>query len=287
MNANAHSHSQPPAEPTPPMPTAAPSPQQARSRDTQARILAALQALLAEKSVDAIGVQELATRAGVSVGGFYRRFATKEHALAHLLYEGYVTEAVEAADAALAPGRFEGAGTGEVVRAYLEMMESVGRRHLAVLRELVRRHRENPHEMAHSEASARFRERVHAPFLRLLSARADTFGHPDPALALRFAFSGVSSVMREALLFGHMQPAMGPLPEGALVAELTRMFCAYLGVPPPDAGPAPAPPPSTPPGRPRARAPASSPRGTPDAPKTRRTPPRRRSSSAAPRVRGR
>lgn len=239
------------------------APLQARSRDTQARIIEALRALLTEKPLDAIGVQELALRAGVSVGGFYRRFSDKEHALAHLLYEGYVAQMEEAAARVLEPSRWEGADTAELVRAYFGMMAEVAQEHLPVLRELVRRHRENPDEMAQSEASQRFRERVHVPFVRLLSGRAGTFSHPDPELALRFAFSGCSSIMREAILFPHMQPRMGELPPGALVEELTRMVCAYLGIPLPSA--------------------VSSPTGgPPDAPH--RPKPRRGPRAAAPRA---
>jgi len=244
------------------------APLQARSRDTQARITEALRELLTEKPLDAIGVQELALRAGVSVGGFYRRFSGKEHALAHLLYEGYVARMEEAAAQVLAPARWEGADTAELVRAYFGMMVEVGLGHLPVLRELVRRHRENPDEMARSEAGQRFRERVHVPFVRLLSGRAGTFSHPDPELALRFAFSGCSSILREAILFPHMQPRMGKLPQGALVEELTRMFCAYLGVPLPSAV-------------------SSSSGGTPDAPHppTPRRGPRAAPRAAAPRAR--
>ena len=210
-------------------------PRQARSRDTQARISAALRELLAEKPAAEIGVQELATRAGVSVGGFYARFASKDHALAHLLYDGYVAEAEAEAVRTLDPAQRAGAPVQDIVRAYFRLMVQAGRTHLPVLRELVSRTRENPQEMAGDTAWERFRQAVHEPFLRLLAARAGELRHPDPDLAIRVGFSACSSALRETLLFGHMQPSMGDVSDDTLVDELTRMFCLYLGAPDPGA----------------------------------------------------
>ena len=58
---------------------------QARSRQTRARLMAALERLLRKKDFDAIGVAELAEEAGVAVGTVYRRFENKE-ALIPLLF---------------------------------------------------------------------------------------------------------------------------------------------------------------------------------------------------------
>lgn len=209
-------------------------PRQARSRETQARIVQALRALAAEKPLDDISVQEIAARAGVSVGGFYARFSSRDHALAHVLYEGYVAEAADAAEARLDEARWAGRPACEIVRAYFGLMVEVGTRHLPILRELVRRTRENPGEMSDDPAWRRFREAVHDPFVRLMEARMGEFAHPDPLLALRVGFSAASSALRETLLFGHMQPSMGDLAPEVLIDELTRLFCAYAGIPLPD-----------------------------------------------------
>ena len=206
-------------------------PAQARSRDTEARILAALRELLEERALDEVSVQEVAARAGVSVGGFYARFASKDHAMAHLLYEGYVAQTVAEAGRVLDPARWEGEPIARVARAYFGLIVETARQHLPVIRELVRRSREAPDEMERNEAWARFREHVHAPFRRLLEARADEITHPDPALAISFAFSACSSALRETVLFGHMQPSMGPIADDVLAAELSRMLCSYLGAP--------------------------------------------------------
>jgi AcrR family transcriptional regulator len=221
--------------PSPPRPSR--EARQARSRDTQARIVQALRELVAQRAPGDIGVHEIAARAGVSVGGFYARFASKDHALAHVLYEGYVADAVRLAGTALDEARWEGQPIGPIVAAYFRLMVEAGRPHLPVVRELVHRTRENPEEMAGDPAWTRFREAVHAPFLRLMHARRGEITHRDPDLALRVGFSATSSALRETLLFGHMTPAMGPLSDDTLVSELTRMLCAYLGVRPPTAPP--------------------------------------------------
>lgn len=51
---------------------------QARSRKTRDKLIAALEALLREKSFERIGVAELASRAGCAVGSVYRRFENKD-----------------------------------------------------------------------------------------------------------------------------------------------------------------------------------------------------------------
>ena len=57
------------------------APQQERSRRTHVAILAAGTELLEEGGPDALVVSAVAERAGVSVGGVYRRFGTKDQLL--------------------------------------------------------------------------------------------------------------------------------------------------------------------------------------------------------------
>ena len=73
-------------------------PKQARSKETQKKLLTALHQCLEEKFFEHISIQELATKANVSVGSYYRRFKNKE-SLLPLLYadfgndlQGWVTQ---------------------------------------------------------------------------------------------------------------------------------------------------------------------------------------------------
>src|SRR2546427_740385 len=93
-------------------------PQQARSSATYRRLLDAAETLLQEKSFDALTVAEVATRAGVTIGGFYARFADKEALLEAL--EEQVTETVLAVmRRATDPHRWAGLTVAEALRQYL------------------------------------------------------------------------------------------------------------------------------------------------------------------------
>ena len=52
-------------------------PQQARGRDTHARLVQACLELIEEKPFVQVTIAEIAAGAGVSVGNFYRRFRSK------------------------------------------------------------------------------------------------------------------------------------------------------------------------------------------------------------------
>lgn len=66
-------------------------PMQARSRKTMNRILDAAEALLAESSIDRVGIADITAKAGVASGSFYTRFADKEDLLERL-FERYLDD---------------------------------------------------------------------------------------------------------------------------------------------------------------------------------------------------
>ena len=63
-------------------------PKQDRSKDTQEKLLTALESLLEERFFEQITIRDIAQRAGLSPGTIYRRFQNKE-ALLPILYERY------------------------------------------------------------------------------------------------------------------------------------------------------------------------------------------------------
>jgi AcrR family transcriptional regulator len=206
------------------------APRQPRSRQTEERILRALGELLTEARFEDVSVQQVAGRAGVSVGGFYARFASKDELLLHAMYAGYVRDAVAMAQEAMDPARWAGAGIPPIAEAYFALSLRAARDHGLVLREIVHRTRGNPDSVRDNHAWAAFRQGVHEPFRRLLAERIHQVDHPDPPFALRFAFAACSSALRETILFGHMQPSAGEVDEATLARELARMFCRYLGI---------------------------------------------------------
>ena len=64
------------------------TPKQTRSRDTQEKVLQALEEMLSERFFEQITIRDLAARTGVSSGTIYRRFKDKE-ALLPVLYERF------------------------------------------------------------------------------------------------------------------------------------------------------------------------------------------------------
>ena len=70
------------------MEEAALTPKQARSRESQRKILDATLALLEDRHFEAMTIADIAAVAGMAVGNFYKRFKNKEALLPHL-YEEY------------------------------------------------------------------------------------------------------------------------------------------------------------------------------------------------------
>ena len=92
-----------------------PEPKQARSRETQGRIVAAALELVVERGREGPSVPEIAERAGVSIGAFYGRFPTKEALFDHVdrqLFE----ESARCWVAFLAPENWRGRHAAEIVR---------------------------------------------------------------------------------------------------------------------------------------------------------------------------
>ena len=60
-------------------------PKQARSQETLEKIMRACDALLTEKTIEQISMQEIAKEAGVSVGNLYNRFKDRDALIKHVI----------------------------------------------------------------------------------------------------------------------------------------------------------------------------------------------------------
>jgi len=203
-------------------------PRQARSQETLERILDAAEALVAEKGFEDTPVSEIVARAGSSVGAFYARFHDKE-GLLHALYERYYEEAVATTDATLAPARWEGAETAELVSAVIPFLVSIFRERRGLMRAFVVRNHTHPEFQARVERLSHY---VIARLCALLLERSEELGHPDPERAARFAMLLVFSALESTILFGETRSSLLSLTDEDLAAELTRSTLAYLGVAP-------------------------------------------------------
>jgi AcrR family transcriptional regulator len=107
---------------------------QSRSRETRAKLVAALEVLLRQRSFEDISIADLAAEAGLSVGTVYRRFDNRD-ALIPVIFELYAERVTQFA--ATPSGQLaleEGAG----LRSALRQMVSLAWRFLTAEAHLVR-----------------------------------------------------------------------------------------------------------------------------------------------------
>lgn len=206
-----------------------PEPQQARSRETQERIVKAALELVAERGREGLSVPEIAKRAGVSVGAFYGRFATKEALFDHIdrqLFEESARCWVDFLDPANWRGRHAAEIVREVVRAWVEAVAT----HQPLNRALTERWRTTPPSAIVKAAAAAHYEAIFAALGTLLEERRDEVGHPDPRLAAKMLIEVVDAVLIERLTFDDTFLLPHRLSRPKLVDELTALATGYLGL---------------------------------------------------------
>ncbi|WP_339740144.1 TetR/AcrR family transcriptional regulator [uncultured Maricaulis sp.] len=108
--------------------------QQSRSRQTRAKLVAALEELLRQRSFEDISIADLAAEAGLSVGTVYRRFDNRD-ALIPVIFELY---AERVAHYAAAPSARLTLEEGAGLRTALRQMVSLAWRFLTAEAHLVR-----------------------------------------------------------------------------------------------------------------------------------------------------
>jgi hypothetical protein len=114
----------------------------------------------------------------------------------------------------------------EVAHETIAFMVRVHRDRIGILREIMGSAHADP------EVGARLEEliaHVCRKLTRLLLARSEEIGHPEPVLAVEFAFRLLLGVMKEAILFGCAGTHGIPNSDERLTEELTRAFLGYLG----------------------------------------------------------
>lgn len=208
------------ATPSPPL--------QERSRRTAERITAAALALLERKSFAELSVAEIARKAGVSVGGFYARFPSKQALLQY--FDATVVEGILArAEVELDPARLAEADARTVVATYLRLAVRMFRRHRPVLQQVALRSRTSRDPAFRARIRAA-NARLHGRFRELLLARRAEIRHPEPELALDLGLTFVSATMREYVLFAEFRPDFARIDDARLVRELTEALSLYLGL---------------------------------------------------------
>jgi AcrR family transcriptional regulator len=206
-----------------------PEPKQARSRETQGRIVAAALELVVERGREGPSVPEIAERAGVSIGAFYGRFPTKEALFDHVdrqLFE----ESERCWVAFLAPENWRGRHAAEIVREVVRGWVDAVANHHPLNRALTERWRSTPPSPAVRAAAAAHYDAIFDALGTLLEERRDEVGHPDPRLGAKMLIEVIDAVLVERLTFSDTFLVPHKLSRAALVNELTALGVGYLGL---------------------------------------------------------
>ena len=107
--------------------------QQRRSQETTVALLEAAAAMLRERSLDELSIEDLCRRVGVTIGAFYGRFESKD-AFFSALMSLAARKALAAVRAAVADEDNLGAGLQEACRRVVEVAVDVVRRNVGVVR---------------------------------------------------------------------------------------------------------------------------------------------------------
>ncbi|EMF57396.1 MULTISPECIES: TetR/AcrR family transcriptional regulator [Streptomyces] len=198
-----------------------PPAQQARSRLTQQRILEAGTALLEEGGTEALTVAAVASRAGVSVGSVYRRFAGKDRliaALQHDMIEQFRADIIR---------RFAPLRTGPtvLVASAVTGLTQTFQAHERLMRVFITAGTTDPAvARMGSEASIDAGQ----VFRRFLEPIAPMIDAPEPELRLDVVFRLVFGACMNRLLHGENFESARPLTWQQLTEELVDIACLYL-----------------------------------------------------------
>ena len=198
---------------------------QARSRATGERILEATEQLLETRSFEDLSIATIAAAIGMSVGGVYARFESKDALLRalHARYEAYRTDfLLKAFD----PAHWVDADLDERVRGICEALVKLMRERRHVLRSFLLRYWSRP-----KEAEGDFSDRlgcVYQSAVDLMLDRRSSIGAADSEYAARTALAVIAGSCRDIIV---MKPARAPgairISDPELVDALTR---AALGI---------------------------------------------------------
>lgn len=190
--------------------------------------MAAAVELLGHCDSSQLSIAQIAAKAGVSVGGFYARFASKAALIEHL-HETVLGEFVQRIQQRLSPEATADVGARELIEIYISLTVDGLREHRTVTRQI------SLHSRTSSDAAFRgsirsVNQTLHDLFRKRLGERAEQLGHRHWQRAVDVALTGVSAAMREYVLFDDLRPHFAALDDAQLVQELTDLFCSYLRI---------------------------------------------------------
>lgn len=197
---------------------------QTRSRRTERAIAGALSALLGEKPLADISVAEIASVAGVSVGGFYARFPSKDALLA-LVELSILEEFDQAAAARLDPAVLSGKGIHAITHAYAELLVTHFRLHRTEIVQILRYTRPRSDT---EERLKQFNMGVHDRMRALLLEHRDQIQGGDIMRTINLGLFFTGAAAREAVLTRNLQVYPVEVSDPQLAVEIGTAFHRYL-----------------------------------------------------------
>ncbi|HXM19030.1 MAG TPA: helix-turn-helix domain-containing protein [Candidatus Tumulicola sp.] len=206
-------------------------PQQARSKESQARLMRAAREILNEKGLEAATVPRVAARAGLSAGSVYRRFPDKDALIRSAVLD--FVQRLEAANAAVLTPKLAKLGSlSDFAKMAVKTSLAAHRKNARMLRaihQFILAHPDTAFKKKVVEVEVRSVQRV-ADFLLL---KRKEIRHPHPAKAVTFALMLLGAALQEIVVLDvlpEMEDPRLPRNDDELARELTRVFLSYLGV---------------------------------------------------------
>jgi AcrR family transcriptional regulator len=213
------------------MPKTSPlAPRQARSRESETKLIKATIEMLAQYGLEGATVPRVAEHAGLTPGTVYRRFPDK-----NALMERCITRILE--DQLV---HLKKTFTTELAQqsSLQVLIESVTRAMLASYRsnaKLIRALRQfvqASDHLAFKREAAKLENGAMAHLTDVLMIHQKHMRHPQPTSALTMAFLMLTATLAELVVTGdkanHLQSLI-PTDDAFLERELTRMFLSYIG----------------------------------------------------------
>jgi AcrR family transcriptional regulator len=201
-------------------------PKQARSERSLYRLLDAAEALIVERGLGALSIPEVTRRARSSVGGFYARFRDKNELL-RALEERFFRQVQVRLDALADERRWEGRPVADVIAAAVRELVAVTEERRELIRAFLFRATQ---DVKIRDDAIRFRNRAAERVAALLVAKAPSFRHPDPVVAIDLGVQFAFALMNQHVLLDGTHAAGRRLGREELEREIGRMFLAYVGI---------------------------------------------------------
>jgi AcrR family transcriptional regulator len=200
------------------------TPVQSRSQQTLERILASSTELIAEQSYEDLTIADIASRASISVGGFYSRFKNKE-ALYRTLRDRLSAETQQRITQAQARN-WDTASLQDLVVHIVGRNAELYEKYRGVLRIT---HLKSRDLIANDQTDAirAYNRKIVESLEALFLLKRAEIRHRQPRPAIRIAIACMASMLREAIVFG--DTSLYPKNQRrVIVHSVAQVMCGYL-----------------------------------------------------------